>query len=102
VPRVLSYDGPDLDWSNSRPGPPGLDVAMTGLIVCQVAVARPELGEVLAAFVGTYLSSTSNGATAWVDDAGALRRSDPHMTAEELDQMQRSGELVRSLCRQGG
>jgi hypothetical protein len=75
---------------------------MTGLIVCQVAVARPELGEVLAGFVGTYLSSTSTDATASVDDAVALRRSDPHMTDEELDQMQRSGELLRSLCRPGG
>jgi len=63
---------------------------MTGLIVTQVAVARPELGEVLASFARTYVSSASAAdASAYVDDAVALRRPDPHATDDELDQMER-------------
>lgn len=38
----------------------------------------------------------------YVDDAVARRRTDPHMTDDELDQMERSAELLRSLCLQGG
>ncbi|WP_151081663.1 phosphotransferase [Nocardioides cynanchi] len=100
---LIGQDGPVvIDWSNARHGPPGLDVAMSGLILTQVAVARPELGAMLAAFVRTYLSSSATDPTAYVDEAVALRRSDPFMTAAELDEMEQSRDLLVSLCRSGG
>jgi aminoglycoside phosphotransferase (APT) family kinase protein len=91
-----------IDWGNSRRGPPGLDVAMTGLILSQVAIARPELAEMLTGFAATYLAGTAADPAPYVDEAVALRRTDPHMTDVELEQMERSGELLRSLCRPRG
>jgi aminoglycoside phosphotransferase (APT) family kinase protein len=96
---LIGTDGPVvIDWSNARPGPPGLDVAMSGLIVTQVAVAQPAYAESLGTFVRTLVGAVADDPLPHVDDAVALRRSDPHMTSHELAQMNDAAELLRSLC----
>ena len=41
-----------IDWTNARPGPPGLDVAMSALILAGVALTLefPEAGDLLTAY----------------------------------------------------
>ncbi|HEY3531026.1 MAG TPA: phosphotransferase [Nocardioides sp.] len=97
---LLGDDGPVvIDWSNSRPGPPGLDVAMSGLILAQVAVAEPATyADVVAVLVGTMTGAVATEVVPYVDDAVALRRSDPNMTELELAQMGRAKDLLLSLC----
>jgi aminoglycoside phosphotransferase (APT) family kinase protein len=96
---LLATDGPVVvDWSNARPGPPGLDVAMSGLILTQVAVAEPAYADVLGQLVSAMCRAVSSDPLPHVDDAVTLRRRDPHMTDAELAQMSQAAELLRSLC----
>ncbi|MDG4797628.1 aminoglycoside phosphotransferase family protein [Micromonospora sp. WMMD1082] len=82
---ILDPRGPVLvDWRNVRHGPPGLDVAMTALILAQVAVdpAQPmaaEAGDLLRA----YLSAIRDHAPPLVDAAVAIRRANPTQTPTE-------------------
>ena len=96
-----------IDWSNARPGPPGLDVAMTAVILAQVVVtdgmleavgidgsarpARARLLEVFADRVGTP----------YVDRLAAaeeLRRRDPYQSQAELAALTRAVELAASVA----
>ncbi|MER5454568.1 phosphotransferase [Micromonospora sp. NPDC002389] len=82
---VLDPSGPVLiDWRNVRHGAPGLDVAMTALILAQVAVDRDqpvatEAGDLLHA----YLRAIHGHAVPLVDAAVARRRADPTQSADE-------------------
>ncbi|MEU5550976.1 MULTISPECIES: phosphotransferase [unclassified Micromonospora] len=82
---VLEPPGPVLiDWHNVRHGAPGLDVAMTALILAQVAVDRDqpmaaEAGELMRA----YLRAIRGHAVPLVDAAVARRRADPAQSADE-------------------
>jgi aminoglycoside phosphotransferase (APT) family kinase protein len=97
-----------IDWSNAGPGPAGLDVAMTAVILAQVVVtdgmlasvgiddsARPALArllEVFAARVGTpYADALAR--------AEKLRRQDPHQSGAELAALSRAVDLAASLAR---
>ncbi|MEU6557847.1 phosphotransferase [Streptomyces sp. NPDC046915] len=83
---MLEARGPVvIDWRNSRQGPPEFDVAVSALIVAQVAVdsAREE-----AALAGTFLTAflASVGAvpSEALDQAVRFRRDDPNLTAREI------------------
>ena len=96
-----------IDWSNARPGPPGLDVAMTAVILAQVVVtdgmleavgidetARPALTRLLEAFADRV-------GTPYVDRlaaAEALRRQDPYQSPAELAALTRAVELAASVA----
>jgi Phosphotransferase enzyme family len=96
---LLGRDGPVVvDWSNARPGPPGLDVAMSGLILTQVAVAEPAYADAIGVLVPTMTGAVSSDALAYVDEAEAMRREDPNMSDRELAQIGQAAELLRSLC----
>jgi tRNA A-37 threonylcarbamoyl transferase component Bud32 len=95
---LLGEDGPVVvDWSNARPGAPGLDVAMSGLILAQVALAQREYADTIRQLVRAMLSAVGSDALPHLDDAVTLRRADPHMSAQELAGMDQAAELVRSL-----
>ena len=96
-----------IDWSNARPGPPGLDVAMSAVILAQVVVtdgmleavgvdesARPALARLLEVFADRV-------GTPYVDRlaaAEALRRQDPYQSAAELVTLTRAVELAASVA----
>jgi aminoglycoside phosphotransferase (APT) family kinase protein len=96
-----------IDWSNARPGPPGLDVAMTALILAQVVVtdgmleavgidetARPALTRLLEVFAERV-------GTPYVDRLAAaeeLRRRDPYQSQAELAALTRAVELAASVA----
>lgn len=105
---LLGEDGPVvIDWSNARRGPAGLDVAMTALILAQVAVVpgmlpdEPELEAGMRAqaklLVGEFLSAVADSPADFVEDAVALRRSDPHQSESELAGLVQAAGLVTSL-----
>ena len=96
-----------IDWSNARPGPPGLDVAMTAVILAQVVVtdgmleavgidesARPALARLLEVFADRV-------GTPYVDRLAAaeeLRRQDPYQSPAELAALARAVELAASVA----
>ncbi len=96
-----------IDWSNARPGPPGLDVAMTAVILAQVVVtdgmleavgidetALPALTRLLEVFADRV-------GTPYVDRLAAaeeLRRQDPYQSSAELAALTRAVELAASVA----
>jgi aminoglycoside phosphotransferase (APT) family kinase protein len=96
-----------IDWSNARPGPPGLDVAMSAVILAQVVVtdgmleavgvdesARPALARLLEVFADRV-------GTPYVDRLAAaeeLRRQDPYQSPAELVTLTRAVELAASVA----
>jgi len=96
-----------IDWSNARPGPPGLDVAMTAVILAQVVVtdgmleavgidesARPALARLLEVFADRV-------GTPYVDRLAAaeeLRWQDPYQSSAELAALTRAVELAASVA----
>ena len=96
-----------IDWSNARPGPAALDVAMTAVILAQVVTtdgmleavgvdqsARPALARLLAVFaaeVGTPYATA-------LPAAEALRRQDPYQSGAELAALSRAVDLAGSLA----
>ena len=106
---ILGEDGPVvIDWTNARPGPAGLDVALTAVIGAQVVVAPEALSmppeieavavavmrEVLAAFAAAVPRSFLDH----VDEAVDIRAGDGHTTAEESARVGEAGALVRELA----
>lgn len=113
---LMSSRGPVvIDWSNARPGPAGLDVAMTALILAQV-VTFPEivtgepglaaairddggttLTDTFTAFLAAFVAGTETPFAAHLDAVAALRRADRYQTAPELARLGDAVDLVRSL-----
>jgi aminoglycoside phosphotransferase (APT) family kinase protein len=97
-----------VDWTNARPGPPGLDVALTALILAQVVVTdgmlaaagfseegRPKVAVMLGAFA-------AHVCTPYVDlllDAETFRRQDRYQSAAELGALPQAVDLAREVAR---
>ncbi|GIJ80987.1 Phosphotransferase enzyme family protein [Micromonospora phaseoli] len=93
---ILDPRGPVLiDWRNVRHGPPGLDVAMTALILAQVAVdpAQP-MAEAAGVMLRAYLDEIRDHDRPLLDDALAIRRANPTQTAAELALLDSAAALV--------
>ena len=97
---MLTPAGPTvIDWSNARDGVPALDVALSAVILAQVAVdgehpAAPAARALLAAFLGHRLEFLGE-----LDAAAALRTADPMMTGRELELVPVATALVVDLAR---
>lgn len=112
---LLSSRGPVvIDWSNARPGPAGLDAAMTALILAQVATfpqivtdlpevaatmpdGVPDLPERLTWLLRTFATTTAADLGAHLAEAEARRRADRYQSATELEKLSDAVGLVRSL-----
>ncbi|MFE2062348.1 phosphotransferase [Streptomyces sp. NPDC059467] len=92
---ILTPDGPRvIDWSNAEDGPPGLDWAMSAVILAQVAVdGMPSARELLAALLADPGELTEEGL------AEALRRRavNPTMSRREIELLGEAGELIRGF-----
>ena len=97
---VLTAAGPVvIDWCNAADGPPGLDVAMTALILAQLVVG----GDPRAEAVGTLLAAFLRRAAVHpghLEAVVARRRADPHQTGEERDLLPAAAGLVRGADHQ--
>jgi tRNA A-37 threonylcarbamoyl transferase component Bud32 len=95
---ILGADGPVvIDWTNAGPGPAGLDVAMSALILAGVALTGevPEADQLLDAYAAAVV-------TPYVDHlprAAEIRASKPLTTPEELRVMEQAVALAGSVAR---
>lgn len=97
---ILSAAGPVvLDWANAVDGDGDLDVALTALILAQVALdpswAELRAGELLTKFVAEADGDLLRG----LDEAVAMRLRNPTMSPDELERLPRAGDLVRDAYR---
>ncbi|MFI6246572.1 phosphotransferase family protein [Streptomyces sp. NPDC051016] len=92
---MLTVDGPRvIDWTNAEDGPPGLDWAMSAVILAQVAVGEmPDVHPLLAALLADPSELTEDGL------AEALRRRalNPTMSRREVELLGEAEKLIRRL-----
>ena len=97
---MLTKDGPVvIDWSNADEGPPGLDWAMSALILAQAALGSPPeiavgIGKGLAALLGN--AGDEVDALAHLPQAKARRAADPGMSRLEIAQLDEAVAMVRA------
>lgn len=97
---IMSPHGPVLiDWRNTREGPPDLDLALSALILAQVAV-DPEFehGPAATAVLADFVVVTDGDPLRLLDRAVGLRRTDHALTDAEIDRLDAAAALVRSAC----
>ena len=98
---VLTARGPVvIDWRNSAEGLPELDLALSALILGQVAVGddhplAPQAGALLTAFLDRVDSDLRTALPAAV----SRRRADPALTASEVRHLDAAAALVHGHVR---
>ncbi|MFJ1595740.1 phosphotransferase [Streptomyces sp. NPDC088261] len=103
---MLTPDGPVvIDWSNTEEGPPGLDLAMSALILAQVAVSGAPLAE--GAGAGLVALLRAAGRVSGPGDASGesfedllldvreRRAANPTLSDAEREQLDEAVTLVR-------
>lgn len=83
---VLGPRGPVvIDWTSATTGRPELDVAMSALIVAEVAADRVAgLTELVTALVRAFVAHAGVDITDALRDAAARRADEPHLSADEV------------------
>ena len=96
---MLTPDGPKvIDWSNAEEGPPGLDWAMSAVILAQVAVGGEPVGDVAAETLDALLDGNEDQVTEeGLVEAGRRRAANPTMSAHEVQLLGEADGLVRAL-----
>ncbi len=94
---LLGAGGPVvIDWRNTAEGPPELDVAMSALILAQVAVGgEPGLAEPARALLPAFLREADGEPRRQLDRAVAMRGADANVTGREAADLPRAAALVR-------
>ena len=96
---LVGADGPILiDWVNARPGHPGVDLAMTAVLIAQTAVdpGLAESAEAAREFLAAFSASSSAPYLDHLDEAVGLRRSDPSQTVQDRARLVAALDLVRA------
>ncbi|HEX5496706.1 MAG TPA: phosphotransferase [Mycobacteriales bacterium] len=101
---LLSPRGPVvIDWSNTSEGPPGLDWALSALILAQVAVGGMHGLREVAAVAGAVLRALlahgdqvdlGDGHTGHLADARAIRANNSTLAREEIERLPAAVALV--------
>jgi aminoglycoside phosphotransferase (APT) family kinase protein len=101
---MLTPDGPVvIDWRNAEEGPPGLDWAMSAVILAQVAVSAADVaapaGETLEAMLAHRDPALDLGdaGTGPLADAGARRAANPTMSVTEIELLGDAVDLILEL-----
>lgn len=100
---ILTPDGPRvIDWANAEEGPPGLDRAMSAVILAQVAVSSDPLAGPARAMLTALLTAPSAvpeaGRTAeGLPEACSRRAANPTMSRGEVELLGVAEELIRTL-----
>ena len=92
---MLTPDGPRvIDWTNAEDGPPGLDWAMSAVILAQVAVGEmPDVHPLLAALLADPSDLTETGLT----EALRRRARNTTMSRREVELLGEAEKLIRRL-----
>jgi aminoglycoside phosphotransferase (APT) family kinase protein len=98
---LLTPRGPVLiDWTNATDGPPDLDVALTAVILAQVAVEPDhEFADVATAMLAAFLEATGGQALSMLDRAIARRAADRSLTAAEVGLLDDAATLITATAR---
>jgi aminoglycoside phosphotransferase (APT) family kinase protein len=94
---LIGADGPVvIDWSNAIEGPPDFDVAVSALIMAEIAVdpAHP-LADLVRPAVPLFLSFTGVPPWKMVERAVAMRMANPSLRAEEKARLADAAAMLR-------
>ncbi|WP_017241230.1 phosphotransferase [Streptomyces sp. SS] len=95
---VLTTRGPVvIDWQTAEEGPPGLDRAMSALILAEVAVSPAPYAPGARAALASLLSALPSPHLPHLPTALARRTSDPHLPPEETAALPAAESLLKSL-----
>ncbi len=94
---ILSPGGPVvIGWRHCAEGPPDLDLAVSALILAQVAADEAhEMAALAGVVLMAFLRFAGGGPLRMLDRAMEMRRSDPALTAEEAGRLPSAGALIR-------
>lgn len=94
-----------IDWTNAALGTAGLDVALSAVIMGQVALAPEtaglvarEVGRRLREYLAGFLTGVAAAAVPHLESAARRRSADPNLTEAELATVAHAAELVRLLA----
>jgi aminoglycoside phosphotransferase (APT) family kinase protein len=98
---VMTEGGPVvIDWRNSTEGPPELDVAMTALIIAQVAVdPAHSFNRHAEPFLDVLLGCAKDNPLSQLEAAVRRRGADPALTPAELAHLHEAKLLVTTSAR---
>jgi aminoglycoside phosphotransferase (APT) family kinase protein len=93
---ILSPRGPVLiDWRNATEGPPQLDLALSALILAEVAVDKANAMAAAAhEMLIAFLRQVDDVQPAMLDRALAIRRANPTLMAEEVSRLAEAASIV--------
>ncbi|AUS80319.1 serine/threonine protein kinase [Actinoalloteichus sp. AHMU CJ021] len=96
---VLAARGPVvIDWRNTTEGPPGLDIALSAVILAQVAVdGGGALAGIARAVLPAFLAHSRRDALVALEEAVAARGADPNQGDAEIAHLGRAAALIRAL-----
>jgi aminoglycoside phosphotransferase (APT) family kinase protein len=94
---ILSPTGPVvIDWRDTTEGPPDLDVALTALIIAQVAVDDSPLTGIATAVLTAFLAHARGNPAEQLGHAVTFRRANPTLTEREAALLTEATRLVRA------
>jgi aminoglycoside phosphotransferase (APT) family kinase protein len=84
-----------IDWRNATDGPPDLDLALTALILAEVAVDETHgMAAVAGMGLTAFLQLADGDPLSMLDRAVAIRRANPTLTAEEVGRLTSAAALI--------
>jgi tRNA A-37 threonylcarbamoyl transferase component Bud32 len=97
---MLSPRGPVvIDWRNATEGPPDLDLALSAVILAQVAVNETHaMAAPAKTLLTAFLHRAGGNPLSALDKAVAIRRTDPALMADEVDRLAAAAALI-TRCR---
>ncbi|MER5739298.1 phosphotransferase [Streptomyces sp. NPDC002262] len=91
----LTLDGPVvIDWATAQEGPPGLDTAMTALILAQAALTMPAVAEIARTILAALVRQLGGTDGMLLPEARARRAANPTLTQEEIAALDEAAALI--------
>lgn len=89
-----------IDWADARTGPADLDIALTALIIAEVAVDEDDVvcAKAARALLAAFLTGAHGDPLSQLDTAAELRRDDPGLVPGERALVAPAAELVRHFA----
>lgn len=96
---ILTEDGPALvDWANARTGTAELDVALTAVLVAEVAAdGEGDYSQAARALLAAFLHASDVSPLPALDDATALRAVSPGLAPGERELLPEAAGLIRTM-----
>ncbi len=101
---MLTARGPVvIDWRNATEGPPDLDVALSALILAEVAVDEAhEMAAGAALLLSAFLQHAGGDPLRMLERAVKKRRADPALSGDEVGRLAAATHLLRQPARERG